>query len=135
METTRFRYKAFRKAMLADLHTPVDVYLKLRDLSVQSVLMECSDYHDAANSRSFIALCPLAHIAVGHGVAELQLPSGQTVSRTINGSCRTEHAFRQFLSFFDIEEGTEKVLVFEKTCFIQLSISDCRELRQTDSNK
>lgn len=32
-------------------------------------------------------------------------------------------------------EGTEKVPVFEKTCFIQLSISGCRELRQTDSNK
>lgn len=118
METTRFRYKAFRKAMLADLHTPVDVYLKLRDLSVQSVLMECSDYHDAANSRSFIALCPLAHIAVGHGVAELQLPSGQTVSRTINGSCRTEHAFRQFLSFFDIEgEGSEYCGLYGYTSF------------------
>ena len=32
-------------------------------------------------------------------------------------------------------EGTEKVPVFEKSCFIQLSISGCRELRQTDSNK
>lgn len=118
MEITRFRYKAFRKTMLADLHTPVDVYLKLRDLSVQSVLMECSDYHDAANSRSFIALCPLAHISVGHGVAELQLPSGQTVSRTINGSCRTEHAFRQFLSFFDIEgEGSEYCGLYGYTSF------------------
>lgn len=118
METTRFRYKAFRKAMLADLHTPVDVYLKLRDLSVQSVLMECSDYHDAANSRSFIALCPLAHIAVGHGVAELQLPSGQTLRRTINDSCRTEHAFRQFLSFFDIEgEGKEYCGLYGYTSF------------------
>lgn len=118
MEITRFRYKAFRKTMLADLHTPVDVYLKLRDLSVQSVLMECSDYHDAANSRSFIALCPLAHIAVGHGVAELQLPSGQTVSRTINGSCRTEHVFSQFLSFFDIEgEGSEYCGLYGYTSF------------------
>ena len=118
METTRFRYKAFRKTMLADLHTPVDVYLKLRDLSVQSVLMECSDYHDAANSRSFIVLCPLAHIAVGHGVAELQLPSGQTVSRTINGSCRTEHVFSQFLSFFDIEgEGSEYCGLYGYTSF------------------
>ena len=118
METTRFRYKAFRKTMLADLHTPVDVYLKLRDLSVQSVLMECSDYHDAANSRSFIALCPLAHIAVGHGVVELQLPSGQTVSRTINGSCRTEHVFSQFLSFFDIEgEGSEYCGLYGYTSF------------------
>ena len=32
-------------------------------------------------------------------------------------------------------EGTEKVPVFEKSGFIQLSISGCRELRQTDSNK
>lgn len=118
MEITRFRYKAFRKTMLADLHTPVDVYLKLRDLSVQSVLMECSDYHDAANSRSFIALCPLAHIAVGHGVAELQLPSGQTLRRTINDSCRTEHAFRQFLSFFDMEgEGKEYCGLYGYTSF------------------
>ena len=48
------------KTILADLYTPVGVYLRLRDLYPQSVLMESSDYHEKDNSRSFIGIDPLA---------------------------------------------------------------------------
>ena len=44
------------------MHTPVSIYLKVRDMYPQSALMESSDYHAGENSLSFIALCPLASI-------------------------------------------------------------------------
>ena len=46
--------------VLGDLHTPVSIYLKVRDMYPQSVLMESSDFHAGENSMSYIALCPLA---------------------------------------------------------------------------
>ena len=46
-----FNYTTTSQTILADLYTPVGVYMRLRDLYPQSALMESSDYHDASNSR------------------------------------------------------------------------------------
>ncbi|MBP5771029.1 MAG: anthranilate synthase component I family protein [Bacteroidaceae bacterium] len=72
MET--FHFTTTTKTILADLYTPVGVYMRLRDLYPQSALMECADYHDAANSRSFIGIHPFASVAIGHGVATIGFP-------------------------------------------------------------
>ncbi|MBR7029971.1 MAG: anthranilate synthase component I family protein, partial [Prevotella sp.] len=58
-----YKYQTNSKTILADLYTPVGVYMRLRDLYPQSALMESSDYHDANNSRSFIGLNPIASVA------------------------------------------------------------------------
>ena len=76
MET--FKYTTTSKTILADLYTPVGVYMRLRDLYPQSALMESSDYHDANNSRSFIGINPMASVAIGHGVVSLVYPDGTT---------------------------------------------------------
>ena len=52
-----FSYTAHSKQVLGDMHTPVSIYLKVRDMYPQSALMESSDYHAGENSLSFIALC------------------------------------------------------------------------------
>ena len=49
MET--FNYTTTSRTILADLYTPVGVYMRLRDLYPQSALMESSDYHEQNNSR------------------------------------------------------------------------------------
>ena len=64
-----FKYTTSSKTILADLYTPVGVYMRLRDIYPQSALMESSDYHDASNSRSFIGINPIASVAIGHGIA------------------------------------------------------------------
>jgi len=50
--------------MLADVITPVSMYLKLRDRFPQSILLESSDYHSPENASSFIALEPIANICL-----------------------------------------------------------------------
>lgn len=110
--------KSFSKTILADLHTPVSVYLKLRDMSAQSVLMECSDYHDAANSRSFIALNPMGHVAIGHGRVELKFPTGNTVTKELTDAYRCEDAMTEFLSGVNVEgEGSEFCGLYGYTSF------------------
>jgi len=74
MET--FNFTTVSKTILADLYTPVGVYMRLRDLYPQSALMESSDYHEQSNSRSFIGINPIAHVAIGHGVATVAFPDG-----------------------------------------------------------
>lgn len=78
-----FEYTAYSKTILADLHTPVEVYMKVRDLYPQSVLMESSDYHDKDNSRSFIGLHPLASFRVAHGGVVASYPDGTTQTKPL----------------------------------------------------
>jgi len=52
--------KTNQRRMLADLQTPVGIYLKIRDMYLCSVLLESSDYHTAENSFSYIAFNPIA---------------------------------------------------------------------------
>ena len=72
----KYNYKTVTRKILADLYTPVGVYMRLRDIYPQSALMESSDYHGSENSRSFIGVHPIASIAVGHGVVTATYPDG-----------------------------------------------------------
>ena len=82
MET--FNFTTASKTILADLYTPVGVYMRLRDLYPQSALMESSDYHDANNSRSFIGINPIASVAIGHGIVSISFPDGTTERKPLS---------------------------------------------------
>lgn len=78
------RLKATTRTIQGDLYTPTGTYLRLRDLCPMSALMECSDYHDEQNSRSFIGIYPIAKVSVSHGKAICQMPYGEEVERKID---------------------------------------------------
>ncbi|MBR7049527.1 MAG: anthranilate synthase component I family protein [Prevotella sp.] len=83
------------KTILADLYTPVGVYMRLRDIYPQSALMESSDYHDANNSHSFIGINPIASVAIGHGLASITFPDGSNINKPLSkdfGSAEAIHA-------------------------------------------
>lgn len=102
----KYSYKTTARNVLADLYTPVGVYMRLRDVYPQSALMESSDYHSNDNSRSFIGINPLGSVSIGHGVATLQFPD-QTVTREITEAYRVENAINDFISAFHVEgEGS-----------------------------
>lgn len=52
------------KKMLADLYTPVGIYLRLRDKFRDTILLESTDHHAADNSWSFIGINAIAGIEV-----------------------------------------------------------------------
>ena len=66
------------KKMMGDLHTPVSIYLKVRDIYPESVLLESSDFHGNENSLSYIALCPLASIGINSGKCTSKFPDRTT---------------------------------------------------------
>ena len=97
-----FKYQTTSKTILADLYTPVGVYMRLRDLYPQSALMESSDYHDQSNSRSFIGIHPMASVAIGHGVASICFPDGTTETHEINKAYGTADAIHALIDRIEV---------------------------------
>ena len=100
MET--FKYTTSSKTILADLYTPVGIYMRLRDLYPQSALMESSDYHEQSNSRSFIGICPLASVAIGHGVATVTYPDGSALRRELSADFGSAEAIHSLIDRIEV---------------------------------
>ena len=107
MET--FKFNTASRTILGDLFTPVGVYLRLRDLYPQSALMECSDYHDATHSRSFIGIDPLASVAVAHGEACVKYPDGTTKTHEVTEDFSPSDAIHALIDNINIQ-GENKEL-------------------------
>ena len=93
--------------MLADMYTPVSVYMRLRDIYPQSALMESSDYHDSNNSRSFIAINPVGNVSISHGKAICTFPDGTTTTKDVTNEYKADIAINEFIQHFSVE-GEEK---------------------------
>ena len=59
-----YRVVSRHKRMLADIITPVSIYLRLRDRFLNSILLESSDYHGNDNSFSYLAFDPVARFCL-----------------------------------------------------------------------
>ena len=101
MET--FKYTTASRTLLADLYTPVGIYMRLRDIYPQSALMESSDYHDSNNSHSFIGINPIASVAISHGEAICNFPNGKTTRHEVNKDYKADKAINAFISRFKVE--------------------------------
>ena len=97
-----YRYETNSRTILADLYTPVGVYMRLRDIYPQSALMESSDYHDKDNSRSFIGINPMASVAIGHGVATVTYPDGSTFTHEVNRDYRSDMAIHALIDQIEV---------------------------------
>lgn len=98
-----FNYQTTSRTILADLYTPVGIYMRLRDLYPQSALMESSDYHDRDNSRSFIGVHPIASVAVGHGEAMLNFPDGSRETHQITKDYDVSEAIHGLIDHIHVE--------------------------------
>ncbi|HQR93424.1 MAG TPA: anthranilate synthase component I family protein, partial [Sediminibacterium sp.] len=56
MSVKKIKLETVSKRMLADVFTPVGIYLRLRDRFRDTVLLESTDHHVAENSYSFIGV-------------------------------------------------------------------------------
>ena len=119
-----FNYTTHTEKILADLYTPVAVYMRLRDIYPQSALMESSDYHGNDNSRSFIGIHPMANIQVAHGVIRSTYPDGtvdeKVIDTSVKGSAKeaVADAINDFIGHFNVEgEGKNFCGLYGYTTF------------------
>ncbi len=62
---------------IGDVVTPVSIYLTLRDLYPNTILLESSDYHGNNNSLSFICFDPIADFMVANESVVCRFPDGK----------------------------------------------------------
>jgi anthranilate synthase component 1 len=95
-----FKIKTTSRTLLADIITPVSIYLRIRDIYPNSLLLESSDYHGNENSYSFICMKPLAGFEVDEGFVMETYPDGSTMITEISGKQTFNTRFTAFTEAF-----------------------------------
>jgi anthranilate synthase component 1 len=96
--------------MLADVITPVSIYLKLRDKYANSILLESSDYHGAENSYSYICCNPISTFKLKDSQLEITWPNGTEDVKTLGNPKEAIAELNDFMNAFQIEEGDFKFI-------------------------
>ena len=97
------------KKMLADVYTPVGIYLRLRDRFRDTILLESTDFHAGENSYSFIGINAVAGIEISNAAAiEFKLP-GQPAERIkLDKDADVPQLLWDFMQRFEIKEAAIK---------------------------
>lgn len=98
----KYKYTACSKQVLGDLHTPVSIYLKVRDVYPESVLLESSDSHANENSLSFIALRPIARVGINSGICTAEFPDGTSSEKKLDAGFGVPEALNSFMEYFSV---------------------------------
>jgi anthranilate synthase component 1 len=103
--------RVVQRKILADIITPVSIYLKIRDIYPDSLLLESSDYHSKENSYSFICMDPVAEFRVHHGEISTELPGREKQSERVGPGTDVVDALNRFIDSFEVEGGSEDLFV------------------------
>lgn len=104
----KYQLKTHTKKLLADTLTPVNIYLKLRDVYAGSILLESSDYHGHENSLSFICCDPIASFQAKNDVVETQYPDGTSKQVKVTKVGEITELLDDFRHSFEVPESTGK---------------------------
>lgn len=87
--------------MLADVSTPVGIYLRLRDRFPGSILLESTDFHVSENSFSFICVQPIAGIEVTNSTGfEFKYPNEPVIRKKLAGKEAVLQELNDFVARF-----------------------------------
>lgn len=97
------------KRLLADVYTPVGIYLRLRDRFRDTVLLESTDHHAAENSYSFICINAIAGIEVQDTRrVEYKLPGLPPEQLPVKDPLAVPGMIGEFMSRFETQAPSAK---------------------------
>jgi len=106
------------KRLLADVYTPVGIYLRLRDRFRDTVLLESTDHHAAENSWSFICVNAIGGMEITSPESiEFKLPGQQPEKIAIKDSSIVPQQLWNFMQRFEIKKGNDKEERFAQGLF------------------
>lgn len=96
--------KTKSKALMGDLHTPMEIYLKLRDEFRDTILLESTEHNAAEGSFSFIAVNAIAGIEVtDHTSYEIKLPNEAPKKKTLDADADLIKILENFAQQFSCQ--------------------------------
>ena len=90
--------------VISDIHTPVGVYLKLRDLYSKIFLLESSDYKGSENSLSFICFDSKAQISIDKSTVNMII-NAKEVKKEMKPDKDVSHYLNDFINQFKVEKN------------------------------
>jgi anthranilate synthase component 1 len=92
------------KKILADVYTPVGIYLRLRDRFRDTILLESTDHHTGSNSWSFIGINAIGGIEVssGHQI-EFKLPGRDVEKVALSANTNVPELLWQYMQRFECD--------------------------------
>jgi anthranilate synthase component 1 len=106
--------------ILADTITPVSIYLRMRDVFPQSILLESSDYHTSEDSYSFICLQPFASFVVDKGKITVSGEDDRPDVKEISGNVSVPDELNRFIQSFQVEDPDPRIRtngIFGYSCY------------------
>ena len=90
--------------VISDIHTPVGVYLKLRDFYSKIFLLESSDYKGSENSLSFICFDSKAQISIDKSTVNMII-NAKEVKKEMKPDKDVSHYLNDFINQFKVEQN------------------------------
>jgi anthranilate synthase component 1 len=118
------------KKLLADVHTPVGIYLRLRDRFRDTILLESTDHHAAENSWSFICINAIGGIEISSTKSiEFKLPNQKPEKVAITNVMEVPQLTWDFMKKFEfqkteVKEGKFSQGLFGYTCYEAVQFFD-----------
>lgn len=104
--------------LLADVFTPVGIYLRLRDRFRDTILLESTDFHSSENSYSFIGINAIAGIEISSVKSlEFKLPGRTPEKMNISEPQQVPQLLWEFMQHFDVKPSTVKEAKFAQGLF------------------
>lgn len=98
------------KKLLSDIHTPVGIYLRLRDRFRDTILLESTDYHAADNSFSFIGINAIGGIEItNYQSIEFKFPGRKPEKQKISNVEDVPETTWNFMDHFDVQPCDNKI--------------------------
>ncbi|MBL0274298.1 MAG: anthranilate synthase component I family protein [Chitinophagaceae bacterium] len=106
------------KKMLADIFTPVGIYLRLRDRFRDTLLLESTDHHSSGNSYSFICINAIGGIEISsRDSIEYKIPGHHPEKLPLNNSSGVPQLLWNFMQKFEIKKGEDAEARFAQGLF------------------
>jgi anthranilate synthase component I len=106
----KIEIKTTFKKLLADVYTPVGIYLRLRDRFRDTILMESADSHAGENSYSIIGINAIAGIEIRtKEVIEFKLPGQKPEKIEIKNTADVPQHLWDFMQHFDAAPAAKPV--------------------------
>jgi anthranilate synthase component 1 len=105
------------KRMLADVYTPVSIYLRLRDRFRDTILLESTDAHVAENSYSFICINAIGGIEVRDSkIIEIKYPNQDPIKQEVYAA-QIDNQLWRYMQGYQVESHAHKETSFAQGLF------------------